>query len=147
MKIKDYLDTDEVRYFTSKSDLLGARTVLVTWLSIWLLFAAVDAWTNPLTIVLALILLAGRQLALAVIVHEAGHHTLFRTEALNQFCGQWLAAKPVFSDMYSYSRDHARHHRLAGTQEDPDLGNYRAYPVSRDSFHRKMTREIGRAHV
>lgn len=142
MKIKDYLSPDEIRAYTARSDLLAARTLLLTWLGIILIFAVVDAWTNPLTIVLAVILLSGRQLGLAVIEHECGHHTLFKTEALNRFCGQWLAAHPVFGDMYSYSRDHSDHHRLAGSESDPDLNNYKNYPVNRASFKRKVLRDL-----
>ncbi len=142
MKITDYLNKEETRGFTERSDYLAAHTLLVTWLGIVLIFAVVDIWTNPFTIVMALILLAGRQLGLAVIEHECGHHTLFKTEALNRFCGQWLAARPVFGDMHSYSRDHSGHHQLAGTQEDPDLNNYRNYPVTTASFKRKVIRDL-----
>jgi fatty acid desaturase len=142
MKIRDYLSKAEVRYFTSKSDALAWRTVAVTWAGIIALFAMVDTWTNPLTIALALILLPGRQLGLAVITHECGHHTLFRTEALNRFVGQWLAANLVFTDMFNYASGHSQHHQLAGTREDPDLPNYQAYPVPAESFRRKVIRDL-----
>ncbi|MFT5482078.1 MAG: fatty acid desaturase [Halieaceae bacterium] len=142
VKIKDYLSADEVGEFTSKSDYLAARTVVISWLSIALVFVVVNTWTNPLTIFLALLALAGRQLGLAVIEHECGHHTLFETESLNRFCGQWLAAKAVFSDMHTYARDHTGHHRHAGTTEDPDLSNYVNYPVNKASFKRKVIRDL-----
>lgn len=142
MKIKDYLDKDEIRYFTRRSNLLAWRTVVVTWVTIFAIFAMVDTWTNPVTIVLAVILLAGRQLGLAVIVHECGHHTLFRTEALNRVVGQWLCGYVSLQDMYKYAAGHSYHHKLAGTPEDPDLPNYRAYPVTADSFRRKVIRDL-----
>ena len=137
-----YLSKEEVRHFTSKSDWLAARTLLVSWSLLLAVFWMVDSWTNPLTIVLAVVLLAGRQLGLAVITHECGHTTFFKTRALNPLVGQLLAANPVFSDMPSYARGHADHHRQAGTHEDPDLPNYQAYPVSRASFKRKVTRDL-----
>ncbi|MCZ6830361.1 MAG: fatty acid desaturase family protein [Gammaproteobacteria bacterium] len=142
MKISDYLNKDEVRYFTSRSDWLAWRTTAVTWASILAVFALVDTWTNPTTILLAIILLSGRQLALAVITHECGHHTLFRSEPLNRFVGQWLAANVSLQDMYSYAAGHSRHHQQAGTRQDPDLPNYQAYPVSADSFKRKVVRDL-----
>jgi fatty acid desaturase len=137
-----YLSKEEVRHFTSKSDWLAGRTLLVSWSLLLAVFWMVDSWTNPLTIVLAVVLLAGRQLGLAVITHECGHTTFFKTRALNPLVGQLLAANPVFSDMPSYARGHANHHRLAGTPEDTDLSNYQAYPVSRESFKRKVTRDL-----
>ena len=142
MKISDYLSKDEVRHFTGRSDWLAWRTLAVTWASILAVFWMVDSWTNPLTILLAIVLLAGRQLALAVITHECGHHTLFRNESLNRLVGQWLAANVSLQDMYKYAAGHSHHHKMAGTQEDPDLPNYQAYPVSSDSFKRKLVRDL-----
>lgn len=142
MERTQYLSKDEVGYFTSKSDWLAWRTVLLNWAGIFGIFWAVDAWTNPLTLLAALILLPGRQLGLAVITHECGHGTFFNSRTLNQIIGQYVAANPVFTDMPNYARGHLRHHQLAGTREDPDLPNYQAYPVSRASFRRKVKRDL-----
>ncbi len=66
MKINDYLSREEIARFTAKSDLHAWRLVLGNWCLIAVIFAAVATWTNPLTILLAMILLAGRQLWLSV---------------------------------------------------------------------------------
>ena len=142
MKINDYLTRDEVALFTAKSDLHAWRLVVGNWLAIAAIFAIVATYTNPVTIVLAVILLGGRQLGLSVLMHECGHRTLFRTAKLNDVIGQWLCALPVMNDQPSYARGHLEHHRKAGTVDDPDLPNYQAYPVSRDSFRRKMLRDL-----
>ena len=142
MKIGDYLSKEDIAHFTAKSDVHAWRLFLTNWLSIALIFAVVGAYPNPLTIILAVILLAGRQLGLSVLMHEAGHRTLFRTPWLNDFIGQWFCALPVFNDLPSYARGHLEHHRKAGTSEDPDLPNYQAYPISRDSFRRKIIRDL-----
>ena len=142
MKINDYLTRDEVAQFTAKSDLHAGRLVLGNWLAIAAIFAIVAAYTNALTIVLAVLLLGGRQLGLSVLMHECGHRTLFRTAKLNDVVGQWLCALPVMNDQPSYARGHLEHHRKAGTVDDPDLSNYQSYPISRDSFRRKMIRDL-----
>ena len=142
MERTQYLSKDEVRYFTSKDNWLAWRALLVSWAGILALFWVVDTWTNPLTLLAALVLLPGRQLALAVITHECGHGTFFRSKSLNHFVGQYFAANPVFTDMHNYASGHTRHHQLAGTREDPDLPNYQAYPVDRESFKRKVTRDL-----
>jgi fatty acid desaturase len=142
MERTQYLSSEEVRHFTSKSNWLAWRTLLVTWAGLLAVFWMVDTWTNPLTILLALLLLPGRQLGLAVITHECGHTTFFRSKSLNQFAGQYLAANIVFTDMFNYARGHSNHHRLAGTHDDPDLPNYQAYPVQKDSFKRKVKRDL-----
>lgn len=142
MKVSDYLTRDEVAYFTAKSDWQAWRMVLGTWLFIAAIFATVAAWPNPLTVVAAIVLLAGRQLALSVLMHDCGHRTLFRTARLNDLVGQWLCALPVMNDQPSYARGHLEHHRKAGSPDDPDLPNYQAYPVSAASFRRKVIRDL-----
>lgn len=142
MKIDEYLTREEVARFTAKSDLRAASLILGNWLAIGLIFAVVATWTNPVTILAAIVLLAGRQMGLAVLMHDCGHRTLFRTPWMNETFGQWLCALPVLNDQHSYAKGHLDHHRKAGTHEDPDLPNYRAYPVSRSSFQRKVVRDL-----
>ena len=142
MKVSDYLSKDEVAYFTSKSDLRAGAMVLGNWLLIAAIFALLAAYPNPLTIAVAVVLFAGRQLGLSVLMHDCGHRTFFRTTWLNEVIGQWLCAMPVMNDQPSYAKGHLYHHRQAGTREDPDLPNYQAYPVSRKSFQRKVVRDL-----
>ncbi|GAB5451915.1 MAG: fatty acid desaturase family protein [Halioglobus sp.] len=142
MKVSDYLSRDEVAYFTSKSDWHAWRLVLGNWAFIAAIFAVVGAYPNPLTIVAAIVLLAGRQLGLSVLMHDCGHRTLFKSQRLNDVIGQWLCALPVMSDQPSYARGHLEHHRKAGSHDDPDLSNYRSYPVSKESFRRKVWRDL-----
>lgn len=142
MKVNDYLSREDVAYFTAKSDWQAWRMVLGNWLCIAAILGAVATWTNPVTIVVAVVLLAGRQLALSVLMHDCGHRTLFRTAQLNDVIGQWLCALPVMNDQPSYARGHLEHHRKSGSHDDPDLPNYEAYPISRASFRRKMWRDL-----
>jgi len=142
MKIKDYLSKGEIVHFTDKSDFHAWRLLLNNWLAIVAIFILVANFTNPLTVLIALPLLGGRQLGLAVLMHECGHRTLFKTARLNDVLGQWLCALPIMNDMPSYARGHLRHHKAAGTTEDPDLPNYQSYPVSKSSFRRKIIRDL-----
>ena len=102
-------------------------------------FAVMALWPNLLTVVLGAIVLGGRQLGFGVLTHECGHGTLFRTRRLNETVGVWLAAAPTFNNMHAYIRGHLHHHRLAGTDQDPDLPNY---PISRDRLRRKLWRDL-----
>lgn len=142
MDAQDYLSREEIRYFTERSDLAGAAMLAFNWLAIAVIFAGVAAWPGVITMVLAVLLLGGRQLGLAILMHEAGHGTLFRTPWMNRVFGQWLAALPVLGDCPAYAASHRQHHRHAGTENDPDLQNYRNYPISRESFRRKILRDV-----
>lgn len=142
MQVSEYLTREEVARFTAKSDWHAWRLVLGNWLAIGAILAVAGLYPNPVTIVLAVVLLAGRQLGLSVLMHDSGHRTLFRTQWLNDVVGQWLCALPVMSDQPTYARGHLEHHRKAGSHEDPDLPNYQAYPVARESFRRKVVRDL-----
>ncbi len=142
MKISDYLSKEEVQFYTRKSDIQGFRILLTNWLAIFAIFAVVHWFPNPLTILLALILIGGRQLGLAVLMHECGHRTLFKTPELNDFFGHWFCALPVVSSLPLYAAGHLKHHQLAGTHDDPDLKNYQAYPIEKNSFKRKILRDL-----
>ena len=142
LKISEYLSADERQRVLQRSDLQAWWLVLSTWAAILGLLALAAAFPHPVTVLVVWLVLPGRQLGLSVLMHEAGHNTLFASRRLNQWVGQWLCALPTLNDVNAYATGHLDHHRLAGTAKDPDLPNYRAYPVDRQSFRRKVVRDL-----
>lgn len=142
MKIGDYLGKDELAHFTRKSDAIGWSLVIGNWVAIAIIFAVVGLYPNVVTVPLAIILLGGRQLGLSVLMHDCGHRSLFSSRTTNEVIGQWFCALPVLNDQATYAHGHLQHHRKAGTPADPDLANYAAYPVSKASFQRKISRDL-----
>ena len=142
MDINEILTPAELAEVTRKSDLQAAWMVLCQWTAVIAIFAVTATWTNPLTVIVGTLLLGGRHLGFGVLSHEAGHRTLFRTRWLNEFVVNWLLASPRFANNYAYMRGHLQHHRLAGTEQDPDLPNYRDYPITRERLKRKLTRDL-----
>ena len=99
-------------------DLLSESESLLLPRLVTLFFASmamVAAWPNPLTVVLALFVIGGRQLGMSILMHEASHRTLFRDRALNDWAGNWLAAYPVWTDLAPYRPYHLRHHAKTWT--------------------------------
>jgi len=142
MNLKDILTPEEFAQVTRKSDFAAARIVAFDWLVIAGTFYLVAVYPSPLSILLAIFILGARQLGFGVIVHETGHRTLFTSPAMNNFCGTWLSGYLVFSNKEAYMRAHLKHHRDAGTSEDPDLSNYHSYPIPTESFKRKVVRDL-----
>ncbi|MBC8271560.1 MAG: fatty acid desaturase family protein [Gammaproteobacteria bacterium] len=140
--VKQWLSEEEVRGLTARSDAQGLIQVAYNWTLITAIFLAVSYWQNPLSWLLGVLLLGGRQLGLAILMHEAGHGTLFQRPGLNRLIGQWFCAFPILSSLEAYATSHRGHHARAGSQEDPDLANYVAYPVSVSSFRRKVFRDL-----
>ena len=142
MNIRELLSKEEIQAVTEKNDWYGARIVLFDWTVILGSFYLMANYPNPLTIIAGLLLIGARQLGLGIIVHETGHRTLFSSNRLNEFVGTWLSGYWVFSNKEAYMRVHLKHHQDAGTEADPDLGNYKPYPVSHTSLKRKFMRDL-----
>ena len=142
MNITEVLSQEEIERVTRRDNLKGVSAILCQWLAIIAIFTVVAIWTNPLSILVGIVLLGGRQLGFGILQHECGHKTLFTTPQINQFVGDWLVSPPGLSNMNAYMRTHHPHHRLAGTHDDPDLSNYQDYPITRSRLKRKLLRDI-----
>jgi fatty acid desaturase len=121
-------------------DLRAWISIAVNWGLITASFALVAVWPHPLTIVGALFVLGGRQLGLAVLMHEAAHRTLLRSRRANDWVGNWLCAYPIWSDLRPYRPYHLQHHARTWTAEDPDLALASPFPITRASLGRKIVR-------
>lgn len=142
MFASELISKDDIHRFSKRNDWAALRVVGGNWLLIVAVFATAAVWTNPFTIALAIILLGGRQLSLAVIMHDCGHGSMFTNWKVNRFVAQWLGAAFIFADAKAYRTKHHQHHKLGGTKDDPDLQNYVNYAVPRDSFFRKIRRDL-----
>jgi len=97
-EMKDYITREEIQNFTKKNDLQAYRVIIFNWLAIFGSFAFIYYWTNTLSILIALPLLAARQLDLSIIMHDCGHNILFSPKKKNAFYGQWFDEISVLQD-------------------------------------------------
>ena len=75
-------------------------------------------------------------------MHDAAHRLLFRNAALNDWAGAWLCGAPVGANLGRYRPYHLAHHRHTQTGQDPDLALSAPFPISRQSFGRKLRRDV-----
>jgi fatty acid desaturase len=140
--VRGILTREEIAELTRASDWRGAWSVLFTWTVIAATLALVALVPHPVTVMLALALLGGRQLALAVLMHECSHRALFRSRRLNDVAGRWLCAAPVWQRLEDYREHHMKHHSFTGTERDPDMGLVTPFPISASSLARKLLRDL-----
>lgn len=133
---------DEWRALTRRSDLAGGWAIGSTWAVIFGAFAVLAVFPNPVTFVAAVVVLGGRQLALAILMHEAAHRTLFERRFLNDVVTDWLCARPVWGHVERYRRHHLQHHAYTSTERDPDLSLVEPFPTTRASLVRKFARDL-----
>lgn len=141
-KVSDYLSPEQTSALRGKSDLVGALLVLHAWALIGGSMALFAAWPNPFTFLLAVMVIGGRQLGLAILMHDAAHGLLFSNRRVNDWVGAWLCAYPVFTSLALYRPYHLKHHRFTQQPEDPDLGLSAAFPITRKSLWRKIVRDL-----
>lgn len=141
-KLRDLFTREEIAQLTARSDWRGAWAIVSTWAIIAGIFCVLALWPNPLTFVTALVLIAGRQLALAILQHEGAHGTLFKTRWMNDIFADWLCARPVWQHLPKYRAHHFVHHTKTGTELDPDISLHAGYPTTRASLMRKMRRDL-----
>ncbi len=136
------LSKAELRELLTLQDWRSVATLAVNWGGIAACFALVGWSANPLTIVLALFALGGRQLGCAIVMHEAAHRTLFSHREWNDRIANWLGAYPIGGDVVPYRNYHLIHHAKTGTSADPDLSLTQPFPVTKQSFRRKVWRDL-----
>jgi fatty acid desaturase len=128
------------------------------WRGVWLI---AHAWTVAVAVMLGgaiawhwhwlagvavtplvLAIIGGRQLGLAILMHEAAHGLLHPNRRVNNRLGQWFAGAPVGSDLAAYRTYHLRHHKYTQQAEDPDLPLSAPFPTTRASLWRKVMRDL-----
>jgi len=112
------------------------------WAVIFGAMALVAIFPNPLTYLLAVVLIGSRQLGLAILMHDGAHGCLSRDEKRNLFWSQWFCAYPIFAETIAYRRYHLQHHRRTQQEDDPDLILSAHFPITRASYRRKFWRDI-----
>ncbi|MEY2622612.1 MAG: hypothetical protein RIT26_2432 [Pseudomonadota bacterium] len=125
-----------------RSALRGWWVVVHVWGTVGLAMALFAFWPNPLTFALAFVVISGRQLGMAILMHDAAHRLLLPQGKLNDWVGHYLLGGPVGADLFLYRPYHLQHHRYTQQAQDPDLELSAPFPISRASLRRKITRDL-----
>ncbi len=141
-RIADIFSQAEIAELTQRSDLQGAWSVGSNWLAIAACFTAMALYPHPLVLLIGTLLIAGRQLGLAILQHEGAHGTLFRSRWTNEILVDWLCARPVWQNVSKYRKHHIQHHIHTGSDSDPDITLHKDFPISKKSLMRKFARDI-----
>ena len=132
----DFFSADEWRNLCTRSSWRGLWLVAHCWGVIGLCMALALRW--PLLIPLAVVVIGTRQLGLFILMHDAAHGVLHSNRRVNDWVGYWLCS----TGMHQYRPYHLQHHRFVQQTEDPDLVLSAPFPVSRQSFWRKVVRDL-----
>ncbi len=129
---------NELRRISNSRNAVAVASTLLQSFGVVIAAAWINTWWSYL---LAFVLMVRGHVCLNILAHEAAHRLLFTKRGLNDGVGRWLLAYPTYQAMLAYRRAHFAHHRDEMGPDEPDLGLYSGYPVSRDSWHRKLRRD------
>ena len=142
VRASDLLTREEIAQLTQLSDAQGWRAVATTWGLIAGAFAVAAVAPLWIGVPVALIVLGGRQLALAILMHEASHRSLFATRSLNDTVAKWFCAWPMWFQLEKYRAHHLQHHAHTGSARDPDLCLVEPFPTTAMGLGRKVLRDL-----
>lgn len=140
--LHQYLSSEEIKAVMQKSNWKAALEIADTWLWITFAFALVAVWPNPITVIISLFIIGGKQLACAIILHDCSHDSMFTSRRANRIIGNWFGAYPILHDVDKYKPYHTQHHLNTGLDDDPDLPLTTGYPTTGISMVRKFIRDL-----
>lgn len=139
---RDLMTADELAAVRTRSTWKGVALIVHAWVLILGAVALVAVWPNPLTLLLAIMVIGSRQLGLAILMHDGAHGSLAANERLNHVLSQVFCAWPVFAETRAYRRYHLQHHARTQQEDDPDLVLSAPFPITAPSYRRKFWRDI-----
>jgi fatty acid desaturase len=122
-------------------NLANVGHVIGVWVQSVGVLALAAWWGNPIGWVLAFLLMGRAFARFSILAHEAAHRLLFSNRKVNDRVGAWLVAYPAFVPIEIYRRGHMAHHKEEFGPNEPDMGLYAGYPITKDSWHRKLRRD------
>ncbi|MFT7576096.1 MAG: fatty acid desaturase [Alphaproteobacteria bacterium] len=142
MRANDLLTPDQLEAVRARHDWKAVGLVLHAWTLIFGAMALFVWWPNVVTFLVAAAIIGGRQLGLAILMHDGAHGLLLKNHGQNMWVSQWLLAYPVGTDAVLYRRYHLKHHARTQQEDDPDLVLSQSFPVTKKSLGRKIVRDL-----
>jgi fatty acid desaturase len=130
-----------------RAELRRIPSLLNAWSVLWcygqniLILAAAVHINHIATWLLAFLLMGRMHAQFASLMHEAAHRLLFKHRGANDWVGNWLLGFPVITSTPAYRRVHMAHHREEFGPDEPDIPLYANYPITAESFRRKLVRD------
>lgn len=110
---------EDVRRLSRVDNWKSAGVIARQWVVITACVAAavwLDRWWLNLA---AIIVIAAKQHALGVIVHDATHYRVFTSRFVSEYVANFFCAFPICMSIQGYRGEHQAHHLWTNTRYDP----------------------------
>lgn len=129
---------DELRRIPNFRNAVAVASTIAQSFGVVIAAAVINTWWSYL---LAFVLMARGHVCLNILGHEAAHRLLFTNRRANDWVGRLLSYSS-YTAMLAYRRAHFAHHRDEMGPNEPDAALYAGYPIPRDSWLRKLRRDL-----
>jgi fatty acid desaturase len=115
--------------------------ILFDWVAIALIIYFTQLYLNPVTYILAVMLIGNRQHGLLILMHDSSHFRFSSNRKVNDIVGDVFTAWPLFIQMRAYREKHLAHHRYSNSEGDPDFVLAR-YPKFRGEVIKMLVMDL-----
>lgn len=137
---KDPVVLHRVKELSKINSTKSLSAVAASWLIMAAAIGFAVAVNHWLAYVLSVILVAGRQHSLFLLVHEGTHQRLLKKPFWNDLVSNFFCAYPIFIDTDTYRSNHLSHHHNLNSDKDPDW--VRKKDISEWQFPKKSSQAI-----
>jgi fatty acid desaturase len=139
----EFFSQKQLNYLRQLSSWRSSLAIVHCWGVILAAWIIASTYTNPFTVILAIMVVGTRQLGLFVLTHDGAHGALFANRKVNDWVCEWLLNRPFTDEKIdSYRKYHVQHHVNTQQEDDPDLVLSKPFPISKSSFRRKLIRDL-----
>lgn len=110
-----------VKELMRPNNLRAAGEITLQWTLIAIFYAGVRYFNHPVAYLAGMVLMATRQHALLIVMHDAMHGALFSKRWVNELAGDYFLGIPINFTLRGIRAHHLAHHRHTGSDKDPDL--------------------------
>lgn len=117
---ENYISPKDLKRLSELQPWRTGVAVAIDWGVIALTIAVVEYTGSWLLYLPAVLVIAGRQHALAVLLHDFAHYRFIANKKVSDWVADLFLAWPVLATLEGYRRNHLGHHRYLNTDQDPD---------------------------
>lgn len=114
------IDSKKIKTLYKTKSYKHALDIAFDWLVIIVAIILCLQFLNPLSYILAVIVIGSRMHALAILMHDATHYRFLKNRKMNDLITNIVSMYPIFTSIETYRQNHLRHHMHLNTEHDPD---------------------------
>jgi fatty acid desaturase len=149
MKIN--IDKHTLTHLSKPNIFISLFQICLEYMLIFSIIFLAANYLNPLTALLAIILIGARQQSLAAVAHDGVHYLVSKNKKLNDIVTNIFIYFPTFSSQKKYRTFHILHHVKTNSDDDPDYINKKdnieyKFPQSRIVFFKNIFKYVFGVH-